>query len=345
MAKAKKLPSGAYRVYAYIGKDATGKRQYKSFTAPTAKEAERMALLYDKEQEDIALNRITLHDACTEYVSNRLNVLSPWTITTYNKYITRDIKPLSAVRIDRITAEMCQQFVSVFASTHSPKTTRSVWGFVRSVLNIYRPELRTDVRLPQKKKTSIMIPTDDQIKLANLSATDIYTKAAIALCAGLGLRRAEISALHWEDISGDTLHIRRSMAKETVGDVSRWVEKAPKTTAGDRVLTLPTSVSTLLKTLPRSNKSPYIVPIDPDAITKRWCNLRKVTGIQCRFYDLRHYYASTMLALGIPDLYAMERMGHSTPTMLKTVYQHIQDEKQRSVAEMIDSKVDALFTP
>jgi hypothetical protein len=34
-----------------------------------------------------------------------------------------------------------------------------------------------------------------------------------------------------------------------------------------------------------------------------------------------------MLALGVPDKYAMSRMGHATPTMLKTVYQHLQINK------------------
>ena len=45
MAKAKKLPSGNYRVLLYEGmKD--GKRQYASFTAETADEAEYQALEY-----------------------------------------------------------------------------------------------------------------------------------------------------------------------------------------------------------------------------------------------------------------------------------------------------------
>ncbi len=46
MATAKKLPSGSYRVQLYIGKDANGKRQYKSFTADTKKEAEYLAAKY-----------------------------------------------------------------------------------------------------------------------------------------------------------------------------------------------------------------------------------------------------------------------------------------------------------
>lgn len=36
-------------------------------------------------------------------------------------------------------------------------------------------------------------------------------------------------------------------------------------------------------------------------------------------------------------------MGHSTPTMLKTVYQHIQDTKEQEVTKAIDNKMDDLF--
>ena len=43
MAKAKKLPSGSWRVLQFVGLDADGKRQYKSFTAPTKREAEFLA--------------------------------------------------------------------------------------------------------------------------------------------------------------------------------------------------------------------------------------------------------------------------------------------------------------
>ena len=42
MATAKKLPSGSYRVRVYVGASANGKKKYKSITAPTKKEAERL---------------------------------------------------------------------------------------------------------------------------------------------------------------------------------------------------------------------------------------------------------------------------------------------------------------
>ena len=51
MATAKKTASGNWRVLAYTGKGADGKRRYKSFTAPTKKEAELLAAQYMMQEE------------------------------------------------------------------------------------------------------------------------------------------------------------------------------------------------------------------------------------------------------------------------------------------------------
>lgn len=53
-------------------------------------------------------------------------------------------------------------------------------------------------------------------------------------------------------------------------------------------------------------------------------------------HSLRHANASAMLKLNIPDKYAMERMGHSTPNMLKQVYQHIFRDEQTKVANKMN---------
>ena len=55
-----------------------------------------------------------------------------------------------------------------------------------------------------------------------------------------------------------------------------------------------------------------------------------------RFHDLRHINASVMLALGVPNKYAQERMGHATDNMLKTVYQHTMSAEQAAVAQKVD---------
>ena len=43
---ARKLPSGSWRARLFLGEDENGKKHYKSFTAATKREAERLALTY-----------------------------------------------------------------------------------------------------------------------------------------------------------------------------------------------------------------------------------------------------------------------------------------------------------
>ena len=47
---ARKLPSGSWRARLFLGEDENGKKHYKSFTAATKREAERLALNYAEER-------------------------------------------------------------------------------------------------------------------------------------------------------------------------------------------------------------------------------------------------------------------------------------------------------
>ena len=58
------------------------------------------------------------------------------------------------------------------------------------------------------------------------------------------------------------------------------------------------------------------------------------------FHDLRHMNASVMLALNVPDKYAMERGGWSTNHVMKSVYQHTFSAERKAV----DDRIDDYFT-
>ena len=62
------------------------------------------------------------------------------------------------------------------------------------------------------------------------------------------------------------------------------------------------------------------------------------------FHDLRHINASIMLALGVPDKYAMERGGWSTPSTFKNVYQHTFTAEREETDKKIDNYMDDLFS-
>ena len=79
------------------------------------------------------------------------------------------------------------------------------------------------------------------------------------------------------------------------------------------------------------------------ASQNQFYRLKNRIGINCRLHDLRHYYASILHALNVPDLYATKRTGHAIPAMLKKVYQHIMDTKNDEVDISIKSKMNEYF--
>ena len=335
MAKAKKLPSGSWRVQLFCGTDASGKRTYKSFTAETKKEAEYLAAQYQMGYKQGDKNKHTFFDACQQFISARTNVLSPRTVAEYTRMAEKDLAPLHQVLVCDITADTVQRFVNVFAASHSPKTVRNVHGFMCSVLSQSAPDLRLNTKLPQKQKTEIVIPTQENIVSAVRSANSSM-RLAILLASNLGLRRGEISALTWADVHDGMLSVSKSMAR-TVD--KQWVIKQPKTTAGKRTIPISSAVGDAIEALRRPDQKPSdnILALNPDTITHSWGDICKKLNFNCRFHDLRHYNASVMLALGVPDKYAMGRMGHATTNMLKTVYQHLQAEKEKAFSDKINS--------
>lgn len=334
MAKAKKLPSGSWRVRVYAGDDENGKPIYKSFTEKTKKEAEYIAAQFQMGIQQAEKNRISFLDACRQFLSARTNVISPRTLAEYTRMVNTDLAQLHNVLICDITTDTIQRFINAYACGRSPKTVRNVHGLLCSVLSCAAPDLRLNTKLPQRQKTEIVIPTQTNINAAVKQADD-YMRVAVLLAANLGMRRGEICALTWADVENGIISITKSLAK----DVNKeWVYKTPKTTAGRRTIPMSASVKNAIDDLRKPNQklSEPIFPFTPDAVSHRWETICKNCNFKCRFHDLRHYNASVMLALGIPDKYAMGRIGHATTNMLKSVYQHIQAEKEKEFADKIN---------
>ena len=333
MPTAKKLPSGSWRCQAYLGKDQNGKPIRKSYTADTKKEAERLAALAVADADAEARAPLTLEQAARAYVADRRGVLAPSTLLTYDRIIRTAFAPLNPLPVESLTAERVQAFISDYALTHAPKTTRSVYGLLASVLSFAAPRLRLRVRLPRKAPPEMSIP-DKSVLDQLLAAADPELRLAILLASHMGLRRAEISALTWADVRDASLTIRHNLSK---GPDKVWQVKAPKTESGFRVLPIPPSVLPFLQRPADAHDQDPVLPLSPDAITRRFERLCASLHLSYRFHSLRHYYASVLLALHVPDKYAMQRMGHATPNMLKAVYQHLMSDAQQQIDDQINT--------
>lgn len=333
MPTAKKLPSGSWRVLAYAGKDAQGKRKYESFTAPTKREAERLAAQWQLTLEERSTQAPTVEEQLQNYIDTCSGVLSPRTVAEYRKLAARYYETIASVRLNRLTSDQVQRLVSTLALDHSPKTVRNVYGLLTAALRAWNPERRLNIKLPKKQKTEIEIPTADQVDLLTSSA-DAVLRPAIVLASTMGLRRSEICALTWSCVRKEGLRISQALVKD---EHHEFVTKSPKSTAGYRTLPIPLPALPYLTKPQDAAPGDRIVPLTPDALTRRFERLCASLGLSLRFHALRHYYASVLLSLGVPDKYAMARMGHATPNMIKNVYQHLMADKDKEITDTIDA--------
>lgn len=264
------------------------------------------------------------------YINNKTNVLSPSTIRGYRNIRNNQLQAVVDLPLGRLTQAHVQEAVNDDAETHTPKTVRNAHGFLSSVLVEQGIAWSLNTKLPAKVKKIITVPEHDDVKLFLAATSNPRLIACILLAAILGLRRSEICALTWDDYQEGKLTVNKAMVMNEHG---KWVVKAPKSYAGTRTLEVPGFVAERINALPRCGE--HILPIVPTTITGAFYDLNKRLGTKVRYHDLRHYNASVMLALGVPDKYAMERIGDATEHMFKAVYQHVMRDKQQQVATLV----------
>lgn len=329
MATARKLPSGNWRVMVYDGKDAEGKRVYRSFTGPTKKAAELAAAEYaNGRQAKTTATSLTLAQAYAQYIESKQNVISPATVREYKRSAAHDLQILMPLRVCDITQEAVQRAINAEALTHSPKTVRNMHGLLSAVLAVYAPQLQLRTTMPQRKPKSLYIPSSEDIHKLMDSIAGTELEKAVMLAAFGSLRRSEIAALTSDDIQGNQITVNKAMVQD---QSKQWVIKPPKTEAGNRTIELPDFVIQRI-----SGCEGRIVKLQPGTITNRFALMLDKCGLpHFRFHDLRHYQASILHAMGVPDKYIIQRGGWKTDSTLKNVYQHALDEKRAEVERSI----------
>lgn len=330
MATAKKLPSGKWRCLSYIGKDENGKRQYKSFTADSKKEAEFLAASYllNKKQEESSM---TISRAVSEYIKSKENVLSPSTIEGYRKMARNWIGEIAETEISDFDTPAAQKFVNVLSRKLSPKSVSNTWGLISSAVHLQEPEKVLAITLPAKRKQMRELPTAAQVIMA-VKGTNIELPALLAMCCSL--RMSEVRGLRYRDVNKNILTVREVRLHLKDGDVKR---EQTKTFQSTRRITLPAYIVSLIG---EGEPDDYIVNLTYSQVYNRFVGTIEHAGLpHMRFHDLRHLNASVMLALGIPEKYAMERGGWSTSSTLQNVYQHTFSTER----EKVDAKVNRYF--
>ena len=75
------------------------------------------------------------------------------------------------------------------------------------------------------------------------------------------------------------------------------------------------------------NPDDFILGVYPSTITSDFINLRNRLGLKCKYHDLRHFSASILHAIGVPDQYIQERHGWASDRVMKDVYRNTLSDK------------------
>lgn len=323
-----RLPSGQYRCQVMVA----GKRISVVEADPDICQAKAVALKNGLMEAKKRPDALTVGAAIDRYIESKDAVLSPATIAGYKRIRKNSLQGLMEIKLADLTQERVQREVNSMSKTKSPKSVRNAHGLLSAMLSEYRPEMVLRTTLPQKKHYEVAVPSSEDIEKIMDTARGGTMELPILFALWLGLRASEIRGITWDCVGEETLRIKQAIVEGEDGPAL----KGTKTYSGDRSIRLPSYIKSLIGAQPRTDD--FIVHLSGQAMYKRFSRLCEKAGLpHYRFHDLRHANASIMLALNIPDKYAMERMGHATNNMLKTVYQHTMRDKQEEVANLVDN--------
>lgn len=189
--------------------------------------------------------------------------------------------------------------------------------------------------MPQKLKNEPYIPSDEDVKrILDYSKGTQFEIPLILAC--YGMRRSEICALTTQDIDGDIVRINKAMVQD---ENKNWIVKTTKTTASTREIIIPTQIADKVR------EQGYVYKGHPGKISDYLYRAQKKLGIE-RFsiHKLRHYFASKMSALNIPEADIMRMGGWETDHMMKSVYRHSMiDKQEQAKREAAEQLGKALF--
>ena len=322
--KIEELPSGSYR----IRKTYKGKTYAKIFDhMPTEKEA---AIAMAELMQDDSPIKGTFEKYAKEYIKNREGVISPASTRTYLIKLNQLSEKFRKMNLYDISSETVQREISLFAKDHAPKTTKTLYGFISSIMAAYRPNLRLRIKLPQTIVRQAYEPTNEDIR--HILEASKGTEYSIAFQLGVfGLRRAEIASLDISDLTGNELRIHRSKVYLN----GEWITKeSPKTDASNRTIFIPDNLKDEILS------QGYIFKYTPPKLNEALHRYQKKLNIpHFRFHDLRHYFASYAHSMGISDADILAIGGWETDFVMKKVYRRSMEESKKNAMQIFSEAV------
>ena len=343
MASAQKLPSGAWRTRAT--KVIDGKQVRKSFTvspendskeaskkAKTLSEMQARNWLFDTEEE---ISRTTVETAMKNHLETHSAVWSPSTLADYEK-MPAHFDSIKYMDVHDVDSKTLQTIINQWAFDGlNKRTIANRINFLKNACELAGNERAFKIKYPPKAIRELPPPEPSEFKRLLAAASD--EEKLIIIFSGLyTLRRGEIGGLCGEDILWDMNAI--FVHTDRVKDKNKeWVRKEmPKTSQSVRRIQIAPEVMALI---PHVGPKEYILPMTPDAMTRRFERLRKKVCVTCRLHDLRKYAASIRSEI-MPNKYVEADGGWKPDSkILKSVYDKPFKEKRKDYSKKLNDQI------
>jgi integrase len=207
---------------------------------------------------------------------------------------------------------------------------------------------------PPRPKRSERVVVDPEIAerlLTGTTGTMYELPCALALASGM--RRGELLALRWSDLSRDygQLQVVRTIQPTREG----LVYEEPKSARSRRTILLPDFIRPYLERQRTDQERRRQVaaqweenglvidsrngnPRHPDTLSAGWSRFVRTLGLPgVRFHDLRHAHATLLLLQGVHPKIVSERLGHATIAITLDTYSHVLPSMQSQAVEAFDS--------
>lgn len=289
--------------------------------------------------------------------------------------------PLRSIRRSHVEAWVKHMTAKLAATTIDTRFTIVRGVFRAAVADRLIASDPTDrVVLPRKRKAeaAMSIPTNvDVAKVLNAAEPTARPKsrpgftAYVALCAFAGLRRGEALGVQVGDIDflGRTLRVTRQVQRAKPADIEvgkNLVQATggitvlirPPKFESERTIYLPDELITILaehvrQYTPEGEPTRWLFdegrqPWHDNLVDYRWRSTRADAGMAYKLHELRHYFASGLIAAGCDVVTVQRAMGHASATTTLSTYAHLwptAEDKTRAAASGMASAVLATHLP
>jgi integrase len=316
--------------------------------------------------------KLTIKELLTDWLASKKSEgLAPTTLAQYRNVVDSWLTPnIGALELRHLSPARAQELadslrISGSALKRGGLSSRSVqlavtalkaataWAFETGLVG--RDPL-AGYRRPraQSRGASGGSWTADEARQFLANVADDRLAPAWALLLTRGLRRGELAGLMWDAIDLDSATMRIVSTRVLVD--GKPVISTPKTEAGRRNIPLdPILVSMLRSWKARQgeerlsvgegyDKGGYVFtdeigrPVHPEYFSTAFDTQTKAAGLrQVRLHDLRHTAASLMIAAGENVKVVSELLGHSSPTITQTIYQHVMPGMSEAAGERLSA--------